>query len=293
MAAHGLRIEPLDGAIGAVVLGANTDRPLDDAAFAAIEQAMFDHVAIVLPDLDEDVPWLRDLGRRFGPLVPHALDQYHHPATREVSIIARNDGTAQSRTTAKPAGAFWHSDLSYDRAPSDAIFLYAQQVPSTGGDTMVCNMAAAYAALPRRMKDRIAGLEAVHRWGWNTGGGTPVMTPEQKAKHPDVVHPVVRPHPRTGRPVLYVSPAYTVQILGLRRADSDALLAELFEHALQPEFCYRHSWAKKMLLGLDNRSSMHAAIDDYTEPRRMLRMIVGCTGDDPGRVADADWELAG
>ena len=33
-----------------------------------------------------------------------------------------------------------------------------------------------------------------------------------------------------------------------------------------------------MLLGLDNRATMHKAVDDYDEPRRMLRMIVGSTG---------------
>ena len=198
MAGHNLRIEPLDGAVGAVIHGASPDRALSDAEFAAIEQAMFDRIAIVLPDIEENVGWLRDFGRRFGPLVPHALDQYHHPETSEVSIIARHDGTAQSRTTAKPAGAFWHSDLSYDRAPSDAIFLYAQQVPARGGDTMVCNMAAAHAALPRAMKDRIEGLTAIHRWGWKTGGGTPQMTPEQKAKHPDVIHPCSAPPPALG-----------------------------------------------------------------------------------------------
>ena len=30
--------------------------------------------------------------------------------------------------------------------------------------------------------------------------------------------------------------------------------------------------------GLDNRASMHCAVDDYTEPRRMPRMIVGNSG---------------
>ena len=47
---------------------------------------------------------------------------------------------------------------------------------------------------------------------------------------------------------------------------------------MQPDFQYRHAWAKNMLLGLDNRASMHCAVDDYTEPRRMLRMIVGNPG---------------
>ncbi|MEM0989396.1 MAG: TauD/TfdA family dioxygenase [Pseudomonadota bacterium] len=278
-------VEPLEGAVGCVIHGLRSDLPLSEADFAAIERAMFDHIAIVIPDLDEDVPWLRDLGRRFGPLVPHALDQYHHPATSEVSIIARNDGTAQSRTTGKPAGAFWHSDLSYDRSPSDAIFLYAQKVPSTGGDTMVCNMAAAYEALDGDMQARTVGLTATHRWGFNTGGATPKMTPEQKAKHPDVVHPVVRVHPRSGRKVLYVNPGYTVRINELPEDEGAALLEALYAHALQPQFTYRHGWQKGMLLGLDNRSSMHAAVDDYTEPRRMLRMIVGCTDGDIGRVA--------
>lgn len=280
-----VRVEPLSGMVGAMIHGLTPETDPSPADFATLEQAMFDHIAIVIPDLPENVSWLHKLGRRFGPLVPHALDQYHHRETSEISVIARNDGTAQSRTTGKPAGAFWHSDLSYDRAPSDAIFLYAQQVPSQGGDTMVCNMAAAYETLPQTLKDRIEGLSATHRWGWNTGGATPAMTPEQKAKHPDVIHPVVRSHPRSGRKVLYVNPGYTMKINEVSAAESQSLLTDLFAHALQPQFTYRHAWQKGMLLGLDNRASMHAAIDDYTEPRRMLRMIVGCTSGDVGQVA--------
>jgi taurine dioxygenase len=272
-----IRVEPLEGPVGALIHGLDSARPLEPREFATVEQAMFDHVAIVIPELEENVPWLHDFGRRFGHLVPHVLDQYHHPQTPEISIIARNDGTAQSRTTGKPAGAFWHSDLSYETEPSDAIFLYAQQVPGQGGDTLVANMALAYQSLPEATKTRIVGLTATHRWGWNTGGATPALTPEQRATHPDVVHPVVRAHPRTGRKILFVNPGYTMKINELPQAEGDALLADLFEHALQPEFQFCHAWAPKMLLGLDNRSSMHCAVDDYTDPRRMLRMIVGNT----------------
>ena len=272
-----IRIELLDGQVGALIHGLDSARTLSAQDFAIVEQAMFDHVAIVIPELEENVPWLHDFGRRFGHLVPHVLDQYHHPETHEISIIARNDGTAQSRTTGKPAGAFWHSDLSYETEPSDAIFLYAQRVPGQGGDTLVANMALAYEKLPETTKTRIADLTATHRWGWNTGGATPTLTPEQLATHPDVVHPVVRTHPRTGRKILFVNPGYTMKINKLPLAEGDALLADLFEHALQPQFHYCHAWSTKMLLGLDNHSSMHCAIDDYTDPRRMLRMIVGNT----------------
>ena len=272
-----IKVEPLDGPLGAVIHGLDSSNPLSDEDFRTVENAMCEHVAIVAPDLEENVPWLRDFGTRFGPLVPHILDQYHHPDGFEVSIIARNTGTKESRDTAKPAGAFWHSDLSYEKEPSDAIFLYSTQIPSKGGDTLAANMCMAYDGLPEKTKRRIESLTATHRWGWNTGGAAPKLTKEQQETHPDVVHPVVRTHPKTGRNILYVNPGYTMRINDVSRQQSDELLEELYEHALKPDYQYRHKWELNMLLGLDNRASMHAAVDDYDEPRRMLRMIVGNT----------------
>ena len=272
-----IRIEPLEGPLGALVHGLDSSKPLSDEDFATVEQAMYDHVAIVAPELEENVPWLRDFTARFGPLVPHVLDQYHHPEGFEVSIIARNTGTNESRSTPKPAGAFWHSDLSYEKNPSDAIFLYSTQIPSKGGDTLAANLYMAYDGLPGKTKNRIEHLTATHRWGWNTQGATPTLTQEQLETHPDVVHPVVRHHPRTGRKILYINPGYVMHINELEAQESDDLLEELFEHALRPDYQYRHKWGLNMLLGIDNRASMHAAVDDYDEPRRMLRMIVGNT----------------
>lgn len=275
-----MKTEILPGPMGAIIWGLNTDIPLSDEDFHKIEQTLLDRIAIVMPDLQENVSWLRDFGRRFGPLVPHVLDQYHHPDSFEVSIIARNMDTPQSRITKIPAGAFWHSDLSYEENPSDAIFLYATHLPSQGGDTMVANMCLAYETLPHNLKQKIDGLTATHRWGWNTGGGTPKLSEEQEKTHPDVIHPVVRSHPRTGRSVLYVNPGYTMKINELEWDESQDLLDKLFTHALKPEFQYRHHWQLGSMIGLDNRASMHCAVNDYTEPRQMLRMIVGCSDRD-------------
>ena len=268
-----LEVRPLDGPFGAEILGIDPARSLGSDDFAMIRQAMLDHVLIVISDLQEDHDWLLDFGRRFGPLVPHALARYHHPYSSEISIIAANLDTAESRQTAKPAGSFWHSDLSYMSGPSDAIFLYSTIIPGEGGDTMLANMYLAYDALPRAVKERIDGLTALHVWGWNTGGATPALDREL----PSAEHPVVRKHPVTGRKALFVSPGYTMKIVGMEQHESDDLLHQLFDHALKPEFRLRHKWSVNQMVGLDNRASMHCAVADYTEPRRMLRMIVGCT----------------
>lgn len=272
-----IEVKPLDGPIGAEIRGIGSSRPLTDEEFRTIEQAMLDHVGIVINDLDDEFDWLIDLGRRFGPLKEHILSQFHHPRTPEMSIITANMGNQEARKTSKPAGAFWHSDLSYEKDPSDAIFLYATHVPNDGGDTLVANTCMAYDALPGETKKRIDGLTAIHRYGWNGSGAITEPDPERRAMYPDVEHPVVRIHARTGRKILYVNPGFTMCIKGMDRRESDALLAELFEHLLKPEFQYRHKWRPKQLVGLDNRASMHCAIGGYREPMRKLRMIVGCT----------------
>ncbi len=280
----GLKIEDLPGPIGALIWGVEVSRPINDGEFQRIEGALLKRIAIVMPDLPEDVTWLRNFGRRFGPLVPHVLDQYHHPESAEVSIIARHRDTRQSRTTAIPAGAFWHSDLSYEKHPSDAIFLYATHLPHSGGDTLVADMCRAYDDLPNETKTKINDLTATHRWGWNTGGGTPTLNKKQQITHPDVTHPLVRIHPKTKKRILYVNPGYTMKINELEKNESDDLLQELFSHALAPEFQYCHKWALGSLVGLDNRASMHCAVNDYNEPRQMLRMIVGSTHTEPEEI---------
>ncbi len=268
-----IEVRPIDGPFGAEIIGVEPGRLLTDEEFSVIQQAMLDHVLVVIPELEENHDWLLKFGRRFGPLVPHALKQYHHPHSSELSIIAANLQNAEARKTVKPAGSFWHSDLSYMDTPSDAIFLYSTIIPSRGGDTMMANMYLAYDALPEATKTRIEGLSALHVWGWNTGGATPVLDGDL----PSAVHPIVRRHPVTGRKALFVSPGYTMKITGVDEEESRDLLAALFDHALKPEFRLRHKWSLNQLVGLDNRASMHCAIADYTEPRRMLRMIVGCT----------------
>ena len=270
-----IEVRPLDGPVGAEIVGLDSRRALTDDDFRIVEGALFDHVAVVISDIEENADWLLDLGRRFGPLVPHVLDQYHHPETPEISIIAANTGGPESRDSFRPAGAYWHSDLSYMAEPSDAILLYSRQIPTDGGDTLVANMARAYEALPPATRQRIDRWVGVHRYGPGGGG----LTPGQRANVPEIVeHPVVRVHPRTGQRVLYVNPGFTFRIKGKERAASKAILADLFRHALRPEFQYRHQWKRHQLLAIDNRASMHKAVADYREPRCLLRMIVGCTG---------------
>ncbi len=270
-------VEPLDAPLGAVVSGVDSSRKLSHRDFLVIEQALIDHLAVVISDLADDFDWLLDFGRRFGPLVPHILTQFHHPASPEMSIITANMDNTESRATAKPAGAFWHSDLSYCRDPSDAIFLYATHVPSDGGDTLIADMRRAYDALPGELRRTIDKLTATHRYGWGGKGAITEPDRERRAQYPDVVHPVVRVHARTGRRSLFVNPGYTMCINDVPRDESNAILDALFAHINKEEFCYRHRWAKGQLVGIDNRATLHCAMADYREPMRKLRMIIGCT----------------
>lgn len=273
-----IEITPLDDQpFGAVLSGVTTDRALTDGEIEQIKDALAEHTALVINDLDEDPEWLLRLGRGFGPLQPHILDQFHHPTSSEMSIITANMGNAESRSTKKPAGAFWHSDQSYMAHPSDGICLYATHVPTDGGDTMVANTQLAYDALSDAMKQRIEGLVGIHRYGYRGGTSITNLNEDQQKKTPDVEHRVVRTHPRNGKKILFVNPGFTMRIKGMDTDESDALLKELFEHELQPAFRYTHKWSPRQLIILDNRQSMHCAVAGYSEPMRKLRMIIGCT----------------
>ena len=274
-----ITVEPVDAPLGALVKGVDLSAPLDDTAFAAIRRALVDHLVLVISGLPGDFQALLAFGRRFGTLVSHVLEQYHHPETSEVSIISTDPATGAGRTTDMPAGAFWHSDLSYDANPSDATMLYSVDVPDEGGDTLFANMVLAYETLPEATKQRIKGLQTVHRYGYRGDGAVVDLDQEQESGHPDVLHPVVRTHRESGKMALFVNPGFTVRIEGMDEDESRELLDELFEHATKPEFIYRHKWQPGQIVASDNRATMHSATGGYEgKPRTLWRMIVGGTG---------------
>ena len=85
--------------------------------------------------------------------------------------------------------------------------------------------------------------------------------------------PVVRVHPSTGRPSLFVNPGFTSHIEGFSRVESDHLLALLYEHSTQPQFVLRHRWRPGDVLLWDNRATMHFANDDYGTAERKMRRV--------------------
>jgi len=80
---------------------------------------------------------------------------------------------------------------------------------------------------------------------------------EQKARSPDIHHPLVRTHPVTGRKALYLCPGMTTEIVGWDRQESAEMLEFLFDWTTRPEFVYSHQWQPGDALMWDNACTMH------------------------------------
>ena len=80
-----------------------------------------------------------------------------------------------------------------------------------------------------------------------------------KYDFPPVVHPLVITQMESGRKVLKLSPMHARYILGMDRAESDALLDELADHLVEPAYAYFHAWGKDDMIVWDNWRIIHSA----------------------------------
>lgn len=283
MAFSKLEIRPLAGSLGAEIFGVDLARPLDDACFAEIERAFLDHGVIVFRDQQIDHAAQIAWAGRFGPLDIHPIVEGMEEFPELVRVL-------------KPAGASasfgvgWHSDNSFFAEPSLGSVLYGVTIPPYGGDTLYASMERAYDALSDPLKRMLDGMQAVHSAARAydpavTGtekyeGKTPIRYRYSDAIREEVVHPVIRTHPRTGRKSVYVNQMFTQRIVGLPQGESDALLRYLYEHATRPEFTCRLRWQPRTLAMWDNRSVQHYAIDDYQQFERLMYRVT-ISGDRP------------
>ena len=84
-------------------------------------------------------------------------------------------------------------------------------MPPSGGDTCFADMHAAL-ALPEARRDALSELRVVHSWEHSRDNVGMKMSAAEIADAPPMSHPLVRLHPETGKPALFLGAAR-----GLRR----------------------------------------------------------------------------
>jgi taurine dioxygenase len=163
-----ISIRKLGRHLGAEISGVDLSRPLEDAGFATISSAFFEHQVVVFRDQRLTPSQQVAFTRRFGELEHHVRKEHRlelHPEVLVVSNVLDPGGRAIG---VQDAGRFWHSDLSYKQVPSLLSALYALEVPVKDGvvlgSTSFASTPAAYEALPEELKRRLQGLRNVHSY---------------------------------------------------------------------------------------------------------------------------------
>jgi len=290
-----LTINHADGPLGAEILGADLSRELDESTLATIRRTLDERGVMVLRRQKLQPQHIARFAAHFGRPLVHAHNKFALAEAPSVSVLS-NIVDEQGRNIGVPdAGLVWHTDGSYLVRPDMYAFLYGIEIPMQDGEplgtTYYASAGAAYDALPEALRRQLDGLRAVHSFAYHSAnrsarGGTKIeITDELRRKHPDVSQPVVRVHPRTGRKALYVTEGHTTHILGMERAQSDALLKQLFAHLHEPRFVYGHRWQVGDLLVWDNAATQHRATCDYALPQRRLMHRTATAGEDAVGIA--------
>jgi len=272
-----IEVTPLSGACGAEIRGVDLKRPLTQAQVNAIKDAWARHLVLVFrgQDVSQDdqlrfAAYFGDLGSRKKAPEPLRSRAEGIAQDHEKVLLVSNIKVDGVPIGAFGEGEFWfHIDSGYSAKPYRYTFLYALELPSTGGNTMFSNMYRAYDAVPAPLKEKLHGKKALHIHEYNRA---------KQANHagdisnvPHYYHPVFITHPDTGRKTLFVDRLMTTRIEGVSQEESDAILEQLCDIGERRDFIFEHVWKLGDFLMWDNRCTIHARTDFPKEERRLLR----------------------
>jgi alpha-ketoglutarate-dependent taurine dioxygenase len=256
-------VAQIGSTLGAEIDGIDLTHDLSDSVIAELQRALDAYKVIFFRDQPVSSDQHVSFAARFGSLEIHPFI----PSNTGVPELVRFEKTAEVAGYENS----WHHDVTWRECPSMGAVLHAIEVPPVGGDTLFCDMAAAYEGLDEDVKQRIDDMTAEHDFMKSFGG---VVPPERRAEmrelYPIVEHPVVVTHERTGAKLLYVNRNFVNRIVGIADDESDELLELLCRQASIPEYQIRFHWQPHSIAFWDNRAVQHYASSDYWPQRRVM-----------------------
>ncbi|MFI9149674.1 TauD/TfdA dioxygenase family protein [Streptomyces sp. NPDC053367] len=283
-------IRKVTATIGAEVTGVDIAKPLDEETVAALREALNVHKALVFDATGLDDDGQQAFARHFGELTTA------HPT---VPAVEGAPNVLPVDSEGGRAANHWHTDVTFVLNPPQASTLRSLTIPPYGGETLIANAAAAYRDLPEPLRRLADGLWAEHTNDYDYAVPAEEIDEEQAARRAQftsityrTAHPVVRVHPLTGEPGLFIG-GFAQRIVGLSAAESRKILDLLQAYVVRPENILRHRWSPDQLVLFDNRITQHYAVDNYDGlPRRLHRVTVA--GDVPvGLDGRQSWSIEG
>ena len=294
-----IRTQPLP-TVGAEVIGLDLDQPIDADTAARLREEWYKAGVLVFRGIGTSAEGLLDLSRVFGELEPHPIEHIRMPDYPELIELTNRDGPKGPVYAYDGVPTYgripWHTDLAFQPVPNAGALLNMVHRAEQGGMTAWLDTTKAYESLSDDLKQRLEGLEArfefcadLGRMRFRNPGGTRVGESAMKfPDYPGLARPIVTRHPHTGDVVMNVCPLNIQGIVGMDQEASDALINELIDAVVQPQFIYEHDWATNDIVLWDNYRMMHAAAGHPLDVLRIARRSTLRGGAVMGRVLAKD-----
>jgi taurine dioxygenase len=271
-----LEVQQITPGFGAEVSGIDLRVQATPAVRARLNDLLSEHAVLVFRKQALTPPEFIAAAEIFGEIMDQQLKKYvlkDYPlvGVNSTDDLPRKNGRLQVR------GENYHTDHSNERCPPKATTLHALQIPPTGGDTQFVDVRQAYDNLSDELKEQIKYLKSLHvHQSSRSPRELTKLSPEDLAKIPTALQPIVIKHPSSGRPALYLN---TGRMEGIENMEPDAgyaLIEKLYLHAISPRYEYRHQWQVGDMVIWDNQAVMHQANADYDpeQKRYLYRLMV-------------------
>ena len=272
-----LNICPSGSVIGARVLNVSLCDVPSAGTVEEIEQALENYGVLVFPNQSPKPQQLIDFSAVFAPLEKTELEKARLEDFEEIFVVGNvGKGLVSFAPKDDQQELEWHTDHIHHDIAARASLLYALEVPEHGGDTLFACMYSAYNSLSTEQQQLYCTLDVInsasgleHYLAEQNLGNTNSVT--KSRSHKEVLRPLVREHPVTGRRSLYFGNQVSIGIAGWETTRARTFIQELTTHACQTAFQYRHQWKAGDAVLWDNRRVLHAGTPyDVENSRRLM-----------------------
>ncbi len=269
-------VKKLSPILGAEISGIDLSLPITDKLQVELNQLFAEYAVLVFPGQPLSPPQFMKAAEIFGSLMEQQIKKFTLPqyplvgynSTKDLPIV---NGKLQVR------GENYHTDHSNDLEPPKATSLIAVEIPSFGGDTQFVDTRKAFDDLSNELKQKIIRLKSLHvHQSSRSPRSFAKLSADEMVKIPKTIQPLVVQHPDNKRAALYLNTGRMEGIEGMEEDEAYKLIEELYSHATQPKYEYRHKWRVGDMVIWDNRAVMHQANADYdpNEYRYLYRVML-------------------